>query len=90
MHKIVNGISVELTKKEAEERMIEENFNLESREEGAWLEGRKREYPSISDLVVALWEKSSSGDAEQFNNLEELRQEVKLKYPKKVPLNLNE
>lgn len=44
----------------------------------AYIAKRKAEYPSIEELIVALWE----GDQNKINELEATRQVVKAKYPK--------
>jgi len=43
---------------------------------------RKAEYPSINDLIVALWEGVVEERMESVVALETLRQAVKTKYPK--------
>ena len=43
---------------------------------------RKYEYPSVDDLIVALWENVVEGRTESATALETLRQAVKSKYPK--------
>ena len=48
----------------------------------AYAENREREYPSLDELVVALWESVVEERMESVTALEELRQAVKAKYPK--------
>ena len=48
----------------------------------AYAENREREYPSLNELVVALWEGVVEERMESVTALEELRQAVKAKYPK--------
>ncbi len=43
---------------------------------------RKREYPLLNDLVVALWEKVVENDSVAADALQALRVAVKTKYPK--------
>ena len=43
---------------------------------------RKAEYPSLDDLIVALWENVVEERAVSVIELEGLRQAVKTKYPK--------
>ena len=43
---------------------------------------RKNEYPSINDLIVALWENVVEERASAVVSLEAKRQAVKTKYPK--------
>ena len=45
-------------------------------------EKRAAEYPSLSELNVALWEKVVEGRPEASEALEAKRQEIKAKYPK--------
>lgn len=47
-----------------------------------YAEKRAAEYPSLSELNVALWEKVVEGRPESSEALEAKRQEVKAKYPK--------
>ena len=42
------------------------------------IQNRKREYPKLEELIVALWE----GDQSVIDSLEAARQVVKAKYPK--------
>ncbi len=49
-------------------------------------ENKRREFPSIDELTVALWEKiveGRSGDDSGINKLQNARLAVKAKYPKK-------
>jgi hypothetical protein len=43
---------------------------------------RQAEYPSINDLIVALWENVVEERAASVIGLEAKRQDVKIKYPK--------
>jgi len=43
---------------------------------------RQEEYPSIHDLIVALWENVVEERAASVISLEATRQEIKAKYPK--------
>ena len=45
-------------------------------------EKRKAEYPSIHDLIVALWENVVEERAASVISLEATRQAIKAKYPK--------
>ena len=47
-----------------------------------YAEKRQAEYPSIDELVVALWEGVVEGRMASITALEGLRQAVKTKYPK--------
>ena len=47
-----------------------------------YAEKRAAEYPSLSELNVALWEKVVEGRPESAEVLEAKRQEIKTKYPK--------
>ena len=48
----------------------------------SYAEKRAAEYPSLSELNVALWEKVVEGRPEASEALEAKRQEIKAKYPK--------
>lgn len=50
----------------------------------SYSEKRSSEYPSLSELNVALWEKVVEGRSESADALEAKRQEIKAKYPKPV------
>jgi hypothetical protein len=43
---------------------------------------RKKEYPSLNELIVALWENVVEERAASVIELEAKRQEIKAKYPK--------
>jgi len=69
---------------EQEEKDTEERWaaNEIINKQNSWVYDRQNEYPTIENLIVAMWEKQLSGDSTEFNALETLRQEVKHKYPK--------
>ena len=50
-----------------------------------YAEKRAAEYPSLSELNVALWEKVVENRPEASEVLEARRQEIKAKYPKPQP-----
>ena len=52
------------------------------RDSQAYSRNRQAEYPSINELVVALWENVVEERAASVIELEGLRQAVKTKYPK--------
>jgi len=46
---------------------------------------RKKEYPNMNDLIIALWEhivESKSKDESGISEIENIRQSVKKRYPK--------
>lgn len=49
-----------------------------------WIEKRQAEYPSLNEMVVALWEKVMENRPESADVLQAKRVEVKLKYPKPI------
>jgi hypothetical protein len=53
------------------------NFNAQ-----AYARNRQTEYPSIDDLVVAMWEGVVEERMASVTRLEGLRQAIKTKYPK--------
>jgi hypothetical protein len=82
--KMVNGEVISLTPEEESARDAEE---AKAAEEKAALDAdhtwkRKAEYPSIDELVVALWEGVVEERMAAVTSLEAKRQAVKLKYPK--------
>ena len=86
MFKMVNGIEVPLSEEEVVEfnkREQEHLIRMEELEKTKYQENRRREYPSIDALLVALVEKEE-GRPEALAALMELRAEVKAKYPKPV------
>ena len=82
--KMVNGEVIPFTPEEEAARDAEE---AKAAEEKAALDAdhtwkRKAEYPSIDELVVALWEGVVEERMAAVTKLEAKRQAVKLKYPK--------
>ena len=81
MHKMVNGKKVDLTKEQIKlVRAKEAAAKAEELElqKTAYIEKRKAAYPSIEELVVALWEK----DTKKIAEIEAKRQEIKKNIPK--------
>jgi hypothetical protein len=76
--KQVNGEIVELS--EDEKQVIVDKWNAPDTR--SYDEKRKAEYPSIDELVVALWEGVVEERMASVTQLEGLRQAVKIKYPK--------
>ena len=69
-----NGITAEqITAKQAELQAAHDNDHARK---------RKAEYPSVDELVVALWEGVVEERMAAVTSLEAKRQAVKLKYPK--------
>ena len=69
-----NGITAEqITEKQAE---------LQTAYDNDYARKRKEEYPSIDELVVALWEGVVEERMAAVTSLEGKRQAVKAKYPK--------
>ena len=82
--KMVNGEVISLTPEEESARDAEEAKAVEEKAaldaDHTWK--RKAEYPSIDELVVALWEGVVEERMAAVTKLEAKRQAVKLKYPK--------
>jgi len=76
--KQVNGEIVELS--EDEKQVIVDKWNAPDTR--SYDEKRKAEYPSINELVVALWEGVVEERMASVTALEGLRQAIKTKYPK--------
>ena len=80
--KLVNGIETPLTAEEKAE-IVEKNSNanlLKIRNENI-IDKRINEYPSIGDVIDAIFKKEA-GDSSEFDALATSRQEIKTKYPK--------
>ena len=77
-HKQVNNSLVELS--EAERQAIVDEWNAPDTRN--YKEQRTEEYPSINDLIVALWENVVEERAASVISLEAARQAIKTKYPK--------
>jgi hypothetical protein len=78
---IANWMSAQPQPSEAE---IESAHNEWKAEYDAqeYARNRKAEYPSINDLIVALWENVVEERAASVISLEATRQAIKAKYPK--------
>jgi hypothetical protein len=60
----------------------EETIELQKNQR-PYQEKRKEEYPPIDDLIVALWEHTIEGRSKKIKEIQEIRKQVKKKYPKK-------
>jgi hypothetical protein len=82
--KMVNGEVIPFTPEEEAARDSEEAKAAEEKSvrdaDHTWK--RKAEYPSVDELVVALWEGVVEERMAAVTKLEAKRQAVKLKYPK--------
>ena len=82
--KMVNGEVIPLTPEEEAARDAEEAKAAEEKAardaDHSWK--RKAEYPSVDELIVALWEGVVEERMAAVTKLEAKRQAVKLKYPK--------
>ncbi|MDP6585132.1 MAG: hypothetical protein QF535_10770 [Anaerolineales bacterium] len=79
-NKQVNGGLVELS--DAEKQAIVDEWNAPQVDNRTYAEKRKAEYPSLDELIVALWEGVVEERMASVTALEGLRQAVKDKYPK--------
>ena len=64
---------------EEEEKEVE----LLQQEQRPYQEKRKSEYPPIDDLVVAIWEYIIEERTDKTKKIQDIRNKIKLKYPKK-------
>ena len=80
MHKVVNGVKVELIKEEIAFILKEEEEYRESRVGTEYLGGRIREYPPIEDQLDMLYKDKKDGTSTWFD----LVVAIKRKYPKPV------
>ncbi len=82
--KMVNGEVIPFTQEEEIARDAEEAKVAEEKAardaDHSWK--RKAEYPSVDELIVALWEGVVEERMAAVTKLEAKRQAVKLKYPK--------
>ena len=74
-----NSSSPQPTVAEIESAYAEWQAEYDSQE---YARNRQAEYPSINDLIVALWENVVEERASAVVSLEAVRQAVKAKYPK--------
>ena len=77
-HKQVNGTLVALT--DVEKQTLVDEWNAPDTR--PYEQKRQEEYPSINELIVALWENVVEERASAVVSLEAKRQAVKTKYPK--------
>ena len=78
--KNINGVLIDLTDDEINK--IVEKLNTPEVDERPYNEKRQAEYPSIDELIVALWEGVVEERMASVTALEADRQAVKTKYPK--------
>ena len=78
--KNINGVLIDLTDDEINK--IVEKLNTPEVDERPYNEKRLSEYPSIDELIVALWEGVVEERMASVTALEAGRQAVKTKYPK--------
>lgn len=55
MHKLVDGVRIELTPEEVEARKAEEQANTERQARTAYMHNRKREYGSYADQLDLIF-----------------------------------
>jgi len=75
----IDGNSVEINQSLVDEEAARLQAEYDSQE---YARNRQAEYPSIDELIVALWEGVVEERKASVTQLEALRQAVKLKYPK--------
>ena len=72
-----NVVEIDEVLVEAEVARLQAEYDAQ-----AYARNRQTEYPSINDLIVALWENVVEERASAVVSLEAKRQAVKTKYPK--------
>ena len=72
-----NSVAREQSKVDAEVARLKAEYDSQE-----YARNRRAEYPSINDLIVALWENVVEERASAVVSLEADRQAVKTKYPK--------
>ena len=75
----VESVSGGITGEQIETKVAELQAEYDAQE---YARNRQAEYPSINDLIVALWENVVEERASAVISLEADRQAVKTKYPK--------
>jgi len=73
------GNSTNITNQQILDKQAELQAEYDAQE---YARNRQAEYPSINDLIVALWENVVEERAASVISLEATRQEIKAKYPK--------
>ena len=91
MHKVVNGVVIQLTKEEIDKRLAEEAIALQEMEAAKLLEYKEKraaEYPSVGDQLDILWKLLdglpdivAAADPE-VKEMQDKVTATKLKYPK--------
>ena len=71
--------TAEISKADIQAKMAELQTEYDAQD---YARNRQAEYPSINDLIVALWENVIEERAASVIELEAKRQDVKTKYPK--------
>lgn len=85
VYKLVNNVEVELTQEEIDlyaQSEIENDARIASDLILEYQVKRSSEYPSLDDLITALWEKVVDGDTTSADSLKLMRDNIKTKYPK--------
>ena len=74
-----HGNPLDITIDQIKEKQVELKAEYDAQE---YARNRQAEYPSINELIVALWENVVEERAASVISLEATRQEIKAKYPK--------
>lgn len=84
------AVELDAAEKEAKdaEILIAQTAESEAKALVEYIELRKAEYPTVEELIVALWESTVEGRPESAAELQGRRMVVKAKIPK--PLNIKE
>ena len=72
-----NSVAIDQSAVDAEAARLQAEYDSQ-----AYARNRQAEYPSLDDLIVALWEGVVEERMASVTQLEALRQAVKTKYPK--------
>ncbi len=68
---------------ENQQKEEEKEAEIFQQEQRPYQEKRKSEYPPIDDLVVAIWEYIIEERTDKTKKIQDIRNKIKLKYPKK-------
>jgi len=77
MHRMVNGIQVELTPEEEAEVLAEWEANRQAQEARAWLDGRLRDYPPIAAQLDMLFHDIKSGSTTWLDAIQAVKDRYK-------------
>jgi 4-hydroxyphenylpyruvate dioxygenase-like putative hemolysin len=82
MKKIVNGIEVTMSPEEQEAFEEIQSQTAAWNAEKAWINNRRKAYPSIGDQLDMLWHAMDRGEIDKVNSFYNAIKTVKQQFPK--------